>query len=942
MNPRDDNRPDPDALLVKVQKEWCPQAGVLAEGLSAYEPHRGLCGPHSGKLHIFLGMCPGVGKTYAMLQTARQRVKEDVDVLVGIVETHGRHETASLLEGMRVLPRRQLEHRGFTLEEFDIDAVLAQKPQLVLVDELAHTNAPGSRHAKRYQDVLELIDAGIDVYTTLNVQHIESQVDIVRQISGVTISETVPDSILDVAHEIQLIDLSVEKLLERMADGKVYLGERAEHAVSGFFKEGNLTALRELALRFTAAQVDRDLEDIRRLKRVSSPWKTNARLMVGVGPSPYAESLIRWTRRAASRLNCPWLVVWVESSRMLGSVEQDRLTRSLSLARKLGGEVVSVTGENISEALLQVARERNVTQIVVGKPDKPSLWRKSLADHLILGSGDIDVCVVRPLASAEKARANVKEPISTRVIGEYSWALVSVFAIASVCWGLVSITGYMFVALVFLLAVVLAALRFSRGPVLLMATLSALCWDYFFIPPQFTLHINKAEDLIMFGMFFIVAISMGSLTSRLRMREAAERRRARQTDALLRVTQSAALAAEPAKGLAEALRTIRELLHAGTALVVREGDRTLPQSAHRASTFQPGAKEWGVISWVYANKQCAGRHTDTLPQSAATWFPLQTATSLLGVLGVQFEHEQRLDFATRQMIEAFALQLALVLEKEHFIQAVSHAEVLAHSEKLHRTLLDSISHELKTPIAVINAAVEGMSGTPGPYLDEITTASQRLQRVVDNLLHMTQLESDVLQPRLDWCDVRDVITAAQHAVGQPLATHPVRLEIADDFPLVKLDHTLLTQALANILHNAAVYTPAGTEIEVGVKWSAQSSVRNERPQRQNRTEDCADHALCLTIRDHGPGLPPGMEKSVFEKFCRAPGAPAGGTGLGLTIARGFVQALGGEITARNHPEGGAEFVIEVKRVSKWSAQSSVRNERPQTPNRTEDCADHSS
>ncbi|MBE2203789.1 MAG: sensor histidine kinase KdpD [Chthoniobacterales bacterium] len=851
----------------------------------------------SGKLHIFLGMCPGVGKTYAMLQTARQRMAEDVDVLVGVVETHGRQETATLLDGMTVLPRRQIGHRGFTLEEFDLDAVLARKPDLVLVDELAHTNAPGSRHAKRYQDVLELIDAGIDVYTTLNVQHIESQVDIVRQISGVTITETVPDSLLDAAQEIQLIDLGVEKLLERMADGKVYLGERAEHAMSNFFREGNLTALRELALRFTAERVDRDLEDIRRLKRVSSPWKTNARLMVGVGPSPHAESLIRWTRRAATRLNCPWLAVWVEGSRTLNSVGQERLTRSLALARKLGGEVVSVTGEEVSGALLRVARERNVTQIVVGKPDKPSFWRHSLADQLILGSGDIDVCMVRPLASGDPGRPVRREAFSETRIAEYGWVFAAVFVIAGVCWELVSVTGYMFVALVFLLAVVLAALRFRRGPVMLMATLSACCWNFFFIPPLLTLHIKKAEDWIMFGMFFIVALSMGSLTSRLRMREIAERRRARLTDALLRVTQSAALAAEPQKGLAEALNTINDLLHADTALVVREDDHSLPPVAHPASTFQPDTKEWGVAAWVHVNKQCAGRHTDTLPQATATWFPLQTATSLLGVLGVRLDPGQRLDFSTRQMIEAFAMQLALVLEKEHFIRAISHAEVLAESEKLHRTLLDSISHELKTPIAVINAAVEGMAGTSGPYLAEITTATQRLQRVVDNLLHMTRIESDVLQPRPDWCDLHDVIAAARRAVGQPLASHPVTLHLPDDLPLVKLDHALLTQALANILHNAAVYTPEGTGIEVGATLN--------------------DRKLLITLRDHGPGLPSGMEERVFEKFCRAPGAPAGGTGLGLTIARGFVQALGGEITARNHPEGGAEFVIEVKRTSKF-------------------------
>ncbi len=874
---KEDNRPDPDALLAEMQRD---EARVK-----------------QGRLFIFLGMCPGVGKTYAMLQAGRQRLKEGVDVLVGIVETHGRHETASLLEGMRVLPRKQLEHRSFMLEEFDIDAVLQQRPELVLVDELAHTNVPGSRHAKRYQDVLELIDSGIDVYTTLNVQHIDSQVDIVRQISGVAIQETVPDSILDRAHEIQLIDLSVEKLLERMADGKVYLGERAEEAVSGFFKEGNLTALRELALRFTAEQVDRDLEDIRRAKRVSSAWKTNARLMVGVGPSPYAESLIRWTRRAATRLNCPWLVVWVEGSRVLTPIEQDRLTRALGLARKLGGEVVSVTGENISEALLQVARERNVSQIVVGKPEKAGLWSKSLADALIVGSGDIDVCVVRPLAAADKSRNIVplQEPVSDSIVGEYSWAIVTIFAIASVCWGLVSFTGYMFVALVFLLAVVLAALRFSRGPVLTMATLSALCWNYFFIPPTFTFHISKPEDWIMFGMFFIVALSMGSLTSRLRMREVAERRRLRQTDALLRVTQSAALAAEPAKGLAEALRTINELLNANTALVVREQDRSLPKAAHKASSFQPSPKEWGVVAWSYENKQCAGRYTDTLPESAATWFPLQTATATMGVLGVQFEDTSRLDFVTRQMIEAFALQIALVLEKEHFIQAVSHAEMLSQSEKLHRTLLDSVSHELKTPIAIITAALEGMGDQRSPYLTEITTATQRLQRVVDSLLQMTQLESDVLKPNLDWCDLRDVIAAAQHAVGAPLDSHEVKLRLADNFPLLKLDHALLTQAVANILHNAAIYTPAGTAVDIS------ATIR--------------DQQLRVVIRDHGPGLPAGTERRVFEKFYRVQGSPAGGTGLGLAIARGFVQAQGGEITARNHPDGGAEFVIEINRMA---------------------------
>ncbi|MBL9159495.1 MAG: sensor histidine kinase KdpD [Verrucomicrobiales bacterium] len=870
----DDNRPDPDDLLVELQRDEVKSK--------------------QGRLFIFLGMCPGVGKTYAMLQAARQRVAEGVDVLAGVIETHGRAETAALLEGMRVLPRRQLEHRGFTLDEFDIDAVLVKKPRLVLVDELAHTNAPGSRHSKRYQDVLELIESGIDVYTTLNVQHIESQVDIVRQISGVAVTETVPDSILDLAHEIQLIDLSVEKLLERMADGKVYLGERAELAISNFFKEGNLTALRELALRFTAEQVDRDLEDIRRLKRVSSPWKTNARLMVGVGPSPYAESLIRWTRRAAARLNCPWLVVWVESSRVLTATEQERLTRSLGLARKLGGEVVSVTGENVSIALLQVARERNVTQIVVGKPDKQPFWRKSLADQLILGSGDIDVCVVRPLAAPGKDTvSSLREPVSASTIAEFSWVLVSVFTIASLCWSLVGYTGYMFVALVFLLAVVLAALRLSRGPVLAMATLSAVCWNFFFIPPIFTFHIGKPEDWIMFGMFFIVALSMGSLTHRLRLREMAERRRARLTDALLRMTQSAALSAEREKGLETALRVIDETLHARTALVVRRADRSLDTQAHPASSFDPPAKEWGVVAWTHNHKQTAGRDTDTLPDSFATWFPLQTATSMMGVLGVRLEEETRLDFTTRETIAAFALQLALVLEKEHFIQAIHQAEILTKSENLRRALLDNVSHELKTPLAVIQAALDG-TGREGPFLGEMATAAGRLQRVVDGLLEMNRLESGALHPSLDWCDLHEIIATARDAVGTALQTHPVSIHLPDDLPLVRLDPVLFAQCLANLLHNGAAHTPPGTPIKISAGLDGSN--------------------LHLAVRDHGPGLPPGAEIRVFEKFFRAENTPTGGTGLGLAIVRGLVRAMDGEVVARNAPGGGAEFAISLPGV----------------------------
>lgn len=866
-----DHRPDPDALLAQVQREENQEK--------------------KGKLYILLGMCPGVGKTYAMLLLARQRQHDGLNVLVGVVETHGRKETAALLDGLPFLPRKKIQHGGHVLDEFDLDAAIQRRPDLLLVDELAHTNAPGSRHLKRYQDVLELLDAGIDVVTTLNVQHIESQVDIVRQVTGVAVHETVPDSLLDRAHEIQLVDLSVEKLMVRMGEGKVYMGERAQAAAEGFFREGNLTALRELALRFTAERVDRDLEDIRKARRVSSPWKTNARLMVGVGPTPYSESLIRWTRRASGRHGCPWLAVWVEGTQPLSAAEQDLLTRGLGLARRLGAEVVHATGNDVAATLLATARERNVSQIVVGKANERKLWKRTLADRIIAGSGDIDVCVVRPVIGRGSSRPESRSGrfSQSNNVHEYGVVFGLILVLTVVCWQIEPVAGYTVPALVYLLAILLTAFHISRWPMVFMAGLSAAAWNFFFIPPKFTLEVRTLDDMILLVMFFAVAVSMGHLTTRLRTREIAERRRQIETDALLRVTQSAALAPEMEKGLSEALKIINSVIEADTALVVRRLDRSLPAVAHEASTWQPEDHELAVANWTYQNKSVAGRFTETLPQSRATWFPLQTATSVMGVLGLRLSGEATsLDFTRRQAVEAFVLQLALVLEKEHFIHAVSQAEVMEKSERLRRNLLDSVSHELKTPLAIIRASIEGM-GLTNPYLVEIDTATKRLQRLVDGLLQMTRLESQVVEPQMEWCDVVELVDGAVQAAGDALGGHPLEIDIPSDIPLIKTDQTLLQQALANILHNAGVYTPRLSPVSLTVRH--------------------AEQKLRLTVRDRGPGLPVGEESQVFGKFYRAAGVPAGGTGLGLSIARGFVQALGGDIAGWNHPDGGAVFEI---------------------------------
>lgn len=862
----DDHRPDPDLLLAQVQR---------AEGRR-----------RSGRLFIFLGMCPGVGKTYAMLQAARQRRSEGLQVLAGIVETHGRAETEALLEGLDLLPRKKFDHGGHLLEEFDLDAALARRPDLLLVDELAHTNAPGSRHAKRYQDVLELLDAGIDVCTTLNVQHIESQVDVVRQVTGVTVQETVPDSLLDRAHEIQLVDLSVEKLLQRLAEGRVYVTERAEVAAEGFFREGNLTALRELALRFTAEQVDRDLEDIRRARRDSSPWKTNARLLVGVAPTPYSESLVRWTRRAAARVGCPWIGVWVEGSKPLGPAEEELLSRGLSLVRKLGGEVVHVTGDDVAKALLGVARERNVSQIVVGKSDRRRRFRPTLTDRVIAGSGDIDVCVVRPLAGKRPKSGQGNAAASGW--SDSGQALALLAGVTAVSLWLLPFSGYTVPAFIYLLAIVLGSMRWERGTTLLMAAVSALAWNFLFIPPRFTFHVEQPEDMAMLAMFFIVALAMSQLTARLKMKERAERERQRHTAALLQVTQQAALNPDPERGFEAALRVIESILSGQTSLLVRQDDHSLGRTPHPASAFETSDDEFAVAAWAFANHQIAGRCTDTLPSAAATWFPLQTATSTMGVLGLKRDSD-RLSFTERQAMEAFALQLALVLEKEHFIEAVQHAERLDEGEKLRRALFDSVSHELKTPIAVIRATVESMA--PGPSVAEIDTASRRLQRVVDGLLQMTRLEASVIKPELEWCDVHDIVSSAVETSEDGYKHRELSVTAGAGLPLVKTDHHLLEQCVVNLLHNAAVHTPEGTPVELAVR---------RRPP-----------GIEIVVRDHGKGLAEGEEQRIFGKFYRSPGSPAGGTGLGLSIVKGFLRALGGEIVARNHPDGGAEFTLKL-------------------------------
>ncbi len=871
-------RPDPDALLASLSQD----------------------APNRGRLRIFLGMCPGVGKTYAMLQAARQRKGEGVDVVVGVAETHGRTETAALLDGLELMPRARLSHRGAVLEELDLDGMLRRKPALAVVDELAHTNAPGARHPKRYDDVLELLAAGIDVFTTLNVQHVESRAPVVREIAGIPVNETVPDSILDRADELQLIDISPEQLRQRLAEGRVYLGERAAAAAENFFRASNLTALREMALRVTAERVDQGMRDYMRDRKIEGPWKSRERLLVGVGPSPYAGDLVRWTRRIASALDASWLAVYVDTGRPLSAEEKTRVTQHLALARQLGGDVESVAGTQVADELLRMAREQNVTQIVVGKPSAAAWLRllrgDSLVDALLRRSGNIDVYVVRPDKKETGPRVRPARTDPWFQMGELGVAAIMLAATTLLGLLVRNVVGYWSVALFYLLMVVLSALSLRRRVVLLAALSGAVVWNFLFVPPLYTFHIARFHDGMMFAMMIVVALAMGHLTSRLRQRAQGDRERQRRTAALLQLTQSCSLEHELDAGLAAALRQVDEVFGARSALYLRGADRLLAAQPHPSSSWHPPTKEHSVALWSFANRQPAGRGTNTLPGSDGLFLPLQTTTSLMGVLGVIWPAGRDVDLSERDLLAAFTAQIALALEKDHFRLAFQRAEVIQESNRLRRTLLDNVSHELRTPLTTLKAAVGSLQSQLGrahpeaqPVLDEVGSAVTRLNQVVGLLVESARLETGKTPVVREWCEPRELIQESLRLCGTELFGHAVQVTVQPEPMWVLVDVRLLQQALVHVIRNAATHTPAGTALDLHARAG------------QGR--------LHLVVRDHGAGF--ADVDQAFEKFYRGPLAPAGGLGLGLSITRGLLSALDGEVRARNHPDGGAEVTLDV-------------------------------
>ncbi len=876
----EEQRPSPDELLDRVRRE--------AER------------SREGQLKIFFGAAPGVGKTYAMLEAARQKRAEGVDIVVGLAETHGRKETEALLEGLETLSRRNVEYRGTILKEFDLDSAIRRKPAIILVDELAHTNAAGSRHKKRWQDVYELLGAGISVYTTVNVQHLESLNDVVSQITGINVRETIPDFLLDRADEIELIDLPPDDLIQRLREGKVYMPEQAAAAIENFFRKGNLIALRELALRRTADRVDEQMQVYRQDKGITTIWPAGERILVCIGHNPRSIRLIHAARRLAAGLRAEWIAVHVEAPSKVRTSEIDikRLGDHMRLAESLGAETVTLSAQRMSEEILTYARRRNVTRIIIGKPTHPR-WKDKLfgspLDEIVRGSGDIDVYVI----SGDIAESHVhREPRARpRTWRRREWAL-SIMTV-SACTVLARMFFPYFerldIAMIYLLGVVIIASRASKWPSLFAALLSVAAFDYFFVTPYYTFAVNDVRYVITFSVMFIVSFVISRLTLRVRQQAEAARLRERRTAALYNLSRDL-VRERGAKRLSEiAMKHIGEVFDSQVAVLLPDDQNRLAASDGSAAAFAPDTQEMSVAQWVYEHRQPAGLGSDTLPGAKALYLPLIASTGVIGVVGILpksapdgFEPEQF------HYLEAFANQTAIAIERSFLGEAAQSALLKAETESLRNTLLSSISHDLRTPLSAITGAAstllqrDVMLDTDS-RLDLVTTIheeAEHLNRIIKNVLDMTRLESGAIQVNREWQSLEEIVGVVLNRLGDRLNDHPVSVKLPGSLPLIPFDGLLIEQVLMNLFDNAIKYTPKGTPLELSASESF--------------------YTVTVELADRGPGLPPGDEERIFEKFVRGRGV-AGGVGLGLAICRTIINAHGGKIWAENREGGGAVF-----------------------------------
>ncbi len=861
-----------------------------------------------GRLKIFLGAAPGVGKTYEMLLSAQAKRREGVDVVVGVVETHGRRETESLLAGLEVTPRREVEYKGHRLNEMDLDAILKRRPQLVLVDELAHTNAPGSRHPKRYLDVEELIGAGIDVYTTLNIQHVDSLNDVIARITRIRVRETVPDGVLDHADDIEVVDIAPDDLIQRLHEGKVYVPQQAERAVRHYFQPGNLTALRELALRRTAQRVDDQLLSHMRAHAIAGPWDAGDRVLVCVSEAGNTPALVRYARRVADRLHAPLTAMYVETTRTtrLNDAERDRIAEFLRLAERLGASTITIPGRRIADEVIAYAEANNITQIVIGKSDRPrwfEIVHGSVVHDLVRKSGPISVHVIsaaeaepppRPVATHPRS-----EPVPARAYAGAAGAVVLALGLGSLIERLV---GLQSISLVFLMAVLASAIAWGLRPALFSCLLSVLVFNFFFLPPLYTFTIADPENVVALFFFGLVAVVISNLTAATRRQIVSARALAKTTGELYAFSRKLAAIGTLDDLLWATAYQVSSMLSVRTVLLLPNKDTSgLDLACGYPPEDQIDDADMAAARWSWEHNHAAGRGADTLPGGKWLFLPLRTGSGPIGVIGIDRDVPGLLLTPDqRRLLDALADQAAIAIERISLARGLAEARVLGETERLRAALLTSISHDLRTPLASILGTVSSLRSYADRYgerereelLATLQDEAERLNRFVGNLLDMTRLESGAVELRLDLVDIAEIVGAALERAGSVLAQHQVEVAIAPDLPMLRLDQILFEQVLFNLLDNAAKYAPAGSRIDLHAR----------------RDGD----VVAIEVADQGPGIPPGDLERIFDKFYRVQALDRrrAGTGLGLAICRGFVEAQGGRIDAQNRRErSGAVLTI---------------------------------
>jgi two-component system sensor histidine kinase KdpD len=879
-----DERPDPDTILRRI----------LAENAR---------GDRAG-LKIFFGYAPGVGKTYTMLESAQRLRAQGVDVVVGWAETHGRAETAELLHGLEVLPGRAIAYRGTTLKEFDLAGALARRPAVLILDELAHTNAPDGRHRKRWQDVLELLDAGIEVHTTLNVQHVESLNDVVAQITHVQVHETVPDSMLERADEIEVVDISPDELLERLSQGKVYIPDEARRAADHFFRRGNLLALRELTLRRAAERVDEDVRAYRLEHDIDATWPTAERILACVGPSPSSAKIIRGARRIAAGLRASWVATYVEARDAYPMSEDDRarVESHLRLAESLGAEAVYLQGNTVSEEILRYAREHNVTRIVVGKPTHPrwrDFMRGSLVTGIVRGSGDMEIHFIA--GDETEAGSPPQEVVARHDVDWGAFAAAAALVAAATVLGVVGRAHLSpaDVVMLYVFMIMLAAFRFGRAPSMVAAALSVAAYDFFFVPPYFTFSVEQSRHIVTFAVMFGVGLAVSDLTSRLRRREREARMRERRTAALYSLTRELAGLADDAEASRVIARHAADALGGSATVLLRDEIGALTPGDEGQADVPLSDNVMAVARWAADHACPAGRGTDTLPGALVTCLPLTTGAATHGVLMLRLPSADILDVEHREFLDAFVRQAAIALERTFLSEEARSAALRVRTEEMRSSLLSAVSHDLRTPLAAITGAGTALRDDPGnlmpedrsELLDTICTEAERMERLITNILDMVRLESGDIVPKREWVPLEEVIGSALSRLELRLGNRDVRLSMPDDLPLAHVDPVLLEHAFMNLIENAVKYAGAESPIEISAR--------------------ALQGALEIELADRGPGFAPGDESRLFEKFYRGPRAQGGGVGLGLAIAKGIVEAHRGSITAANRSGGGATFRIQL-------------------------------